>query len=574
MTSPAAALSWQFWGRYRWVAAALLTATAVLALTARLPGAVERKSIWILCLVPLGFGLLFFLSAFAYPEGDVMGRASGFPAFQLTLPLSSAQLAFWPMLNGMLAAAGAWVLIAAFILRPLGAPAPLLWPACLSAAVLGLLQALFWSPQPLPYVRVVAALVALPALISAGVNQALAGVDPRAIAAEYLLLCLAAYGAAVRGIERARRGEVPAWGLSRPSAPGLSASREAAWSVERAQLWYEWRSHGLALPVAVTALCGLVSLPLLWVRDLVPIQPGGLGSGFGGIQVNAWLWTIQSAFLIPPFAAAVVGCGRRRLGRDGTLPSFLAARPIGEAGLVSARLKAAALSTLAAWAVMLAFGAAWASLPAREGERSAPLAVLLLGHGTGAAFLALLCTGLVLMFWTWKNQVQGMYADLAGRRWVTTGAPWAAHSLTLAGFLAYVNWVGSPRDMDLRYAPVPALVNGLLAAGVVAKLAAAAWIAHRLRKRGLVSTRSLASAAAAWGAAALGVFAALWWLASVGAGADPFSGQVVNSYLAFCGAGAPEAFHRPHYLGAAAVLFVPLTRLLAAPLALEWNRRR
>jgi membrane associated rhomboid family serine protease len=78
---------------------------------------------------------------------------------------------------------------------------------------------------------------------------------------------------------------------------------------------------------------------------------------------------------------------------------------------------------------------------------------------------------------------------------------------------------------------------------------AATWVAARLWRSRVVSDRTLVAGAAGWCGAVLALYGVLAWFLST-----PFFPRYVLMLLA--------------------ILFVPLARLSAAPLALAWNRHR
>ena len=84
---------------------------------------------------------------------------------------------------------------------------------------------------------------------------------------------------------------------------------------------------------------------------------------------------------------------------------------------------------------------------------------------------------------------------------------------------------------------------------VALKMSAAAWIAIRLDRSRLIEPRLLLTAAAAWLAAVLALYAVFAWIAET---------PVIPRYA----------------LLLIAILAIPLTRLSAAPLALASNRHR
>ena len=89
----------------------------------------------------------------------------------------------------------------------------------------------------------------------------------------------------------------------------------------------------------------------------------------------------------------------------------------------------------------------------------------------------------------------------------------------------------------------------ILAAMVLMKMIGGAWVAIRLHDRRLLEDRALVAGAVCWLAAVLAIFGVLVWFAD------------------------SPAIPR-YFLGAIAILNVPLARVSAAPLALEWSRHR
>jgi hypothetical protein len=294
-----------------------------------------------------------------------------------------------------------------------------------------------------------------------------------------------------------------------------------------------------------------LTLPLLWVRDTLPLDPtrppSQPGEGIGSLAVNAAIRAQELALLVPPFFAMVVGCGLRRSDnrrKDLTLDPFYATRPMRSSDLVLAKLKMAAISTLAAWAIMLLFLAGWLLTPARDGERSGPLVALLVPYFTPKAGLAVFAALLVLVVCTWSNQVQGLFVDLTGRAWIVNGYPIAVGVL-MTGFLWLLAWL----DYNSTLPRIVALLPRLAGVAVLLKLVAAAWALHALLRHRLLDVGALTLVVATWLVLAFGQFVLLYTV-------------------------LPAGFVQPRNLALAVVLFLPLARIAAAPLALEWNRHR
>jgi hypothetical protein len=365
--------------------------------------------------------------------------------------------------------------------------------------------------------------------------------------------------------------------------PFASYLRSSAWicgfrigpsNPDRAQLWFEWRSSGYVLPLVLAALCMLMSVPLLWVRDMVSLVPSPPGSEFGSIEVNLWLKLMQPCLFAPPLFAAILGCGRSFgiRGKDLSLHPFLAIRPLRANAFVRAKLGAAALSTLTGWAVMLLFATGWLLLPAREGATTAPLLSILCRHCPPESAVALLLTLALLMLWTWKNQVQGLFADLSGRAWLVYGMPVLAHGFALIAFVECVSWSAGQVGRDVGSMDLPAAVPWGIGLALTLKLVGAGCALYEARRRRLASPGRLASLAAVWGIVALCLFGALAWIASHGANSGPLARSVTEIYFPLFGAGAPAPLRSLGYLAVITVLFVPFTRLVMAPLMFEWNR--
>jgi hypothetical protein len=209
MRSTAIGTAWLLWRRLRWGTLLVLLFGSSLALYTHLslPGPPATRLTIFLTSLPLMFGLLYLMAAFAYPEADIMAPHSGYPRHMLTLPARTWELVFWPMLFGTVTIALAWIALFRLILIPAGLSASIWWQASLYTAMLACLQALSWSPMGLPYLRAVVALLLFPALVAAGIIGSLNGISPAILTAGYLCLIVPAYVAAVTGLARARRGE-------------------------------------------------------------------------------------------------------------------------------------------------------------------------------------------------------------------------------------------------------------------------------------------------------------------------------------------------------------------------------
>lgn len=569
------ALLWQQWTRGRAATAAVLLYVTALAAAAHAPAGMAARVAIFSCASPLALAALFLLAGYAFPEADLLARRSGFPSWMLTLPVPTRSLIFWPMLGGAVAAALCWIVPAALVLRPLGLAVPLGWPAALLAAMLAFLQTLLWTPFGLPYARVGTALVLIPTLVTLVVNAAVNGTSPTSLSLVCLSMLLGAYGAAVAGVARARCGEMPVWEW-RASRRTRNIGRLAFTSPRCAQHWFECRTGGTVLPFAVGIVGVLVSLPLIWVRELTPLTAPA-GSPLAAIQVNLWLKLQQGSLFFPPLLAAILGCGRRGYDarrKEFTIHPFLATRPLPSRDFVIARCLAALRSTLAAWGVLLLFVTLWLILPARQDGKTAPLLLVLWRESTWQTAVTHALLLAILVLWTWKSQVQGLFADLSGRAWLVYGAPLLAHSALLAAWCAYLQGSIALQGPHAGPGGIPRWLLGLLTGAVALKavVAAGTWIA--VRRRSLASTHQLLTLLGAWTLVALALFGACCWIAVVGAPSSPLAEFTTRTYLPFCSSVAAVGWRSPGVLASLVVLFLPFGRLLAAVLMLDGNRHR
>lgn len=578
------ALSWSLWTRQRWTTGAILLYAAVLAAACRQPFAADWRSTLFLASVPLAFGVLFLLAVFVYPEGDVAGRESSFPPDQLLLPVSPRWLVFWPMLYGTLTAAAAWLALRELILRPLLAEAPPIWPAAMLAAAAAVLQALLWTPMALPLARMALALTLVPGLLTAAVQAGLRGISEPVLCSLALATVGIAYCVAVAGVTRARRGEPPPWNwpnVQRVRAvpgSGHAVARPAFLGPEYAQLWYEWRTGALALPLLTVAVFGVLSAPLLWIRELTPLHGLAPLDPFGGLLVNLWLKIQVGILFAPPLLAFVVGFGRRAYHAErgeSSLHPFLATRPLHATSFAKARLLSAALSAVATWLLVLCIVFIWLQTPARSGERTGTLISLVSEYGSPSTVILTALIAANLMFSTWLGLIHTMWADLSGRSVLAHCAALVPLMIALSATAALIKWGLQPEGIGAAEGAslAPWVLRTLWAAALV-KLAGAAAAGTALHRGGHVSGKRLAWLTAWWALAAMTVCLAMRWMATAGPDAGPLGAMLTLTYAPICSGAAPAQFHSVAFLAGFSILFCPYSRLALIPLMLSANRHR
>ena len=287
----------------------------------------------------------------------------GVPELRFTLPVSTWTLVGWPMLNGCLATAGGYLLLAIFANILFAAQWPLVKPLLAASAIYALSQAASWIPECgrlRPLISVV---------ISASLGVAAIGVHTYSFTNELppywqtlnwsdvplaLGLILGAYATTVAGVNRSRRGQP------------LSLTKIAVFLVERldfhmhpraafassihAQGWYEWVSKGIAMP-AVAIFWTICMCAMFSTGWLGPAQTVELIFGL-----------TYMALILTPLLGWFLGSAGPRFN----ISEFTATRPLTDTQLADRTLVNAARSVLWGWTIWwigagLALGCAWLS---------------------------------------------------------------------------------------------------------------------------------------------------------------------------------------------------------------------
>ena len=541
MPSPAAAFAWEFGWPRRWIPVALggyLVAHGLMKpLLLGSGAALDLGDGYIaFATVPFSFTFMYFIAVFSFGlNGDLAARQSIYPARLFTLPVSSAELARWPMVYGLAAMSMLWVIARIAAWWPLALDLPIAWPGVLMAVVLAWTQVFMWMPYGFRGLRValaVTVLIALDTLVILAINYKVSETALIAFLAPQLPL---AYFCACLVVARARRGVVPDWNIfSRARVGEAEKALSPFRSIAAAQVWFEWRRNGRSLPV-------LVALVL-------PFELGTLFiTGFGS---TAYVFKVLIAALLTPilmagFTAATVNKANP-FARDayGMTP-FTATKPITTVALIAAKLKMAMWSTLAAWVIVLTFiviGFSWSGADSVLTEWR----VWFANHvGMPRAIVAGLLVLSGLMLGTWLMLVQGLFVGLTGREWLikTSGLVWLVFFMAIGPILE-ATWDSTTalRWLWDNWPIFPAIL-------AVLKMIAAIVIAERLSRSGVISDRALVAGAACWAASVFALYGVFVWWADT-----PILPRFI--FLLF------------------AILAVPLVRIAAAPLALDWNRHR
>jgi hypothetical protein len=564
MHSPALALTGQVWLRHRLglsICAGVWLAVAVTAqLTPQMawgPGPEDGA------LRPVHFLFLFgsFMPVIAFVicafvfnrDGPLEATDSAFPHWTFVLPVRTPTLVAWPMLQAAAMTAGVWLAWDIAVLRPAGLDLPLVWPAVLLAAVVAWMQALSWTPHPLPLLRIVTLMLAIAtvALIAAyGMLEEIPDVVWVTLLAALIPL---AYGVALVGVAKARRGETPEWmwpaRVWKAVREWLPRRRTDFASALEAQAWFEWRVRGIGIPFAVgfilvawvpgfllapraienvqspesptvTAVAHALTphgLSLAGLLGVLPLYMGLMGFDLGGVLYKGqWIHNTRA------------GCH-----------PFVGLRPLSDGEIVLAKMRTAARGTLASLALalavvglMLSLTGAWRELAAAPVLEPFSTWEVCVGVAAGAAILFAL---------TWLRLVAHLWAGLSGEPWLIRTVSIIVMVAWLP--LAYAVWWLFQRPTGLATLQIVAV------AAVAAKFVLAAGLARHLIRRRILGAPSVALSLAAWTILAVGAITLLSRL---------LPGEQVP----------------PLAVAAGVLLFMPLNRLIAAPLVLAWNRHR
>ena len=518
--TPAGAIAWEFRQRYRWGWIALGSYFAILAIiklsVAARGGAItfsSDESFAFAVIVPITTAFIYFLAVFTFGlTGDIAARQSMYPQRMFTLPVTTNVLAGLPMLYGTLAIAILWVALRLFSLWPSGTEVPEVWPAVMAASFLAWAQALTWMPYPLPGLRVVVTVLWLITM------DAIVMVALELKASEGVMLAILApqlplaFLAARHAVSGARHGDVAHWRI----AWFQSTRKGGAFpSAARAHLWFEWRQHGRSLP-AIVAILLPFELGMLFVFHQIP-----------SIIFETLALILFTPLLMAAFVASTV--------RKPNL-SFTLTRPLSNGALISAKLKSAFYSTIFAWLLIVVAlpialrlsGTTETALSSIEWLASA------LGMPRAIALSALIFVALVAS--TWKQLVQSLYIGMTGRAWVVKTAMFVT-IVFLSIFLPTAHWVVTNEGPKrVLWNALPAILISL----VFLKTVAAVWLAFR---------RDMLTGVICWNVGVFALYAALAWI-------------------------FPALLIRHYALALVAILTVPLVRISAIPLALDWNRHQ
>jgi hypothetical protein len=216
-------------------------------------------------------------------------------------------------------------------------------------------------------------------------------------------------------------------------------------------------------------------------------------------------------------------------------------RPIPSAALFRAKLVAAALATAATWALVLSFLSLLLLRPGFAESIGEIARTVPAWKAVGIPVMILV----LLVALTWINMVASFWISLTGRTWVASTNTIGFLVLLFCGASVGLWIYFHPGLHAAAWAAVPWITGGL----VLLKALAAIAVLWSLDRRRLIGRPAAAMLVGAWSLLVAGLYFVAYWL-------------------------TPSQFWSASGMLAAVVLNVNFSRLIGAPLALEWNRHR
>ena len=532
------ALAWEILARYRWLlggSAVCLLASCVVA--ALLPESARIRAVGSLLLPPGVIGLGVFVLAVTYgSETRLDTRAGEFPRRLLLPPVSAGLLAGVPLALALGVPSLVWMVAAVGILRSCGAAVPIFWPGLYLGVMLAWLLALCWSPMPLRWARLAIICVVLAFFFFAAGLLANFTLPEYAILLGLAVLGRIAVGLAVRGVARSR-----CEGGESSETAALSPPREGVSIVPfrsrlRAQLWLEWRTHGLLLAILTFALGLFFIAAVAMTEHRLRTDPDLFRLIFSNSLRNlgpAWLG-LSWLLIIPAVLAGVSGGEMGKFAqrqKSFQVPAFVGLLPVSTGGLVRGKFIAVAIHLALMWGILVALALGWAVIGGHASDMAERLTVVC--GSPALSWLTLLATLLSAYLITYLICVGSMWGGLFG-------SPLLAPLPAVLGTLEIILAVVIASSWEPGYGPM--LLSGLWVA-FAGKLLLAEYLLYYDHKRVHVGWMRLSVALLMWAAiTAVPAWTAAWLLGD----ATAALAVVVLSPLVSCLA-TPAVLHRSRH---------------------------
>ena len=472
--------------------------------------------------LPMGLSLFLTFVFCNFTESDRRDRCEGFPMRLFTLPVPTWLLVLAPVLFSIVTVGVIYAVWAKIALPVLGRELPWSWPSLYLAAGMTGYQAIVWTLARFRLAR----------LLVLGVGGTVLAVGWDAFRDRFerelisgwlpipenvpvrLVLCwllvvlsfialLVAYFAVEtqrRGGSRERSG-LRRWmehledALPRRCRPFLSPAR--------AQFWYEWRRHGIMLPLAVAGVLAVIMLPAFFREERLTAATTDMTLG--------WI------LLLPLLLAFALGKGFGKAdlwSREPVRPVFFATLPLGNTGWIATKMQAAAVASLLAWLVVLILTPGWLWWGGDCQDLLDLGHILTVLYSPAVLWSAPILGFGVLAILTWRLLVDSLFVGFSGKTWMLTTAACGVFVVMLGTPMLALSWSLHPHAAT-NLLRLPTWLPWSLAGLFCAKVAIAFWLADRARQQGWITNRSILCYLALWLGATAFLVLAVWFLVPV-----------------------------------------------------------
>ena len=492
LSPPIMAIAWEIWARNKWKYLAALFCLMVCRWMC------ERNSE---VGITLGFGttamaLFLVMGALHFTEGDRKGGFGSFPKRLFTLPITTLQLVWTPMLLGTLSVTACYLVSVWMLLRPLGSDPTILWPCLYLSCGMASFQAILWAFPERRYLKlfllsIFATVLALgwmfflPHMLEGTLQQFGIRSSPRrfqlGLTVMIILWTCAAYGLAWLAVARRRQGRegwCQDWGLVGfyQNVSKFRRSRTFA-DASSAMFWMEWNQSGKTLPMAILIIM------------LVTFIPTSLTAPHNESEtIAALVWML----LTPLLMALVIGLGASKpdFWKPGLeLPLFQSIKPIRTGDWVWTKVKVGALSVLACWFIIFCCIFLWVAylgdLSAFEPfwhyfkgyQRDTMSRLLFVGMGIG-----------VLILMTWRFYLLSLPCGLSGSKVVYFSFNTVVVAFLFVLVAMVIRQTGDTSSMKLHETwPLIARLPWVLTGLVCAKFVGVAFVWSFIQKNSIAS---------------------------------------------------------------------------------------
>jgi hypothetical protein len=540
-------VAWEFWNANRrgWliVLAAMPLCATVNLILARADQ--DSEGVRFFAFFPMVISLILAFAFCNFTDQSRREGVAGFPRHLFVRPVKTWALVTCAMVCSLVSVLAVYAAWATLVLLPLDIVILVRWPATLLGAGVIVHQSVVWSLCGYRLTRVVILSLGATSLVGIGFLPTLAQESLWSsegnLSAILVAAAIVAYGATLITVEAQRRGGARGWAgiqtLIERLATAIPRRQPSLKSPDAALFWLEWRRAGLVLPAAVLVTMLLILGPVLSITDR---------------EAKETLWAEMWLALMPLLLAFPIGMGFGKpdfWSLDVSMSPFIATRPIDASQLISAKMKAAALSAASAWLILLLVAPMWIYLTCdtehwghlwrSSGLLYAPFSQWVL------PILALL--GAVII--TWSLLARSIWLGYSGRPAFYYSLSGLGLAAFLIGIFFLIWWLDHPRSRGDTLAGMLPWLPWALAGAVSVKFASATWCIRALRRRQLVSDRSIAAYTRIW----LALTACLVWFA----------------WLM-----APRVEWFQSMMMLVAMLAMPCASVVLAPWAISWNRHR